>query len=208
MTAAPRVLALATLLAVGAQTLSIGGADGRQATSGVERYSKLDRFLHDRMGLPGVFGGGVGNRSGPPSPTTDRGLLSRAVAPEDEDDGNADNEEDGDDDDDDDDDEPRDDDELRDDEQEDEEDEVTPEPFVRLRHRSAGTVAAERNFGAYGKVIMITIRSVITIVLDMHGYQDLLKESVTETRQCSKTSYGINTLCISCNGILYNYPVD
>lgn len=148
MTAAPRVLALATLLAVGAQTLSYGGSDGRHAASGVERYTKLDRFLHDRLGLAGVFGvGGVGNRSSPPAPTTDRGLLSRTTAavPEDEDDDGADNE-DGDDDD--------------DDDEKDEQDEVTPGPFVRLRHRNsqaavAAAVAAEKDLDVYGKVIII-----------------------------------------------------
>jgi len=154
MTAAPRVLALATLLAVGAQTLSNGGADGRHASSGVERYTKLDRFLHDRMGLASVFGGGVGNRSGPSAPTTDRGLLSRTAAasaavPEDEDDDGADNEDDGDDDDDEDDEE----------DLQDEKDEVTPEPIVRLRHKNAAAVAAavkaEKDLNVYGKVILI-----------------------------------------------------
>lgn len=152
MTAAPRVLALATLLAVGAQTLSYGGADGRHAAAGVERYTKLDRFLHDRLGLAGVFGGGgVGNRSSPSAPTTDRGLLSRTTAasaavPEDEDDDGADNE-DGDDDDDDD-----------EKDEQDEKDVVTPGPFVRLRHRNsqaavAAAVAAEKDLDIYGKDI-------------------------------------------------------
>jgi len=156
MTAAPRVLALATLLAVGAQTLSYGGADGRHAAAGVERYTKLDRFLHDRLGLAGVFGGGgVGNRSSPSAPTTDRGLLSRTTAasaavPEDEDDDGADNE-DGDDDDDDD-----------EKDEQDEKDVVTPGPFVRLRHRNsqaavAAAVAAEKDLDIYGKVIIIII---------------------------------------------------
>lgn len=154
MTAAPRVFALATLLAVGAQTLSNSGADGRHASAGVERYTKLDRFLHDRMGLAGVFGGGVGNRSGPSAPTTDRGLLSRTAAasaavPEDEDDDGADNEDDGDDDDDEDDEE----------DLQDEKDEATPEPVVRLRHKNAAAAAAavkaEKDFNVYGKVIII-----------------------------------------------------
>uniref|UniRef100_A0A2S2NWL5 Platelet-derived growth factor (PDGF) family profile domain-containing protein n=1 Tax=Schizaphis graminum TaxID=13262 RepID=A0A2S2NWL5_SCHGA len=152
MTAAPRVLALATLLAVGAQTLSNGGANGRHAAAGVERYTKLDRFLHDRMGLTSIFGGGVGNRSGLSAPTTDRGLLSRtpaasAAVPEDEDDDGADNEDDGDDDDDEDDEE----------DLQNEKDEVTPEPFVRLRHRNAAAaaaaVAAEKDLNVYGKDI-------------------------------------------------------
>lgn len=72
-TAALRVLTLATLLAVRAQTLS-NGVDGYQGASGAGgRYSKLDRFLHDRTGL------GLVNRSEPPALTTDRGHLSRAT---------------------------------------------------------------------------------------------------------------------------------
>lgn len=167
MTAAPRVLALATLLAVGAQTLSYGGADGRPAAAGVDRYTKLDRFLQDRLGLAGVFGGGgVGNRSSPPAPTTDRGLLSRTTAasaavPEDEDDDGTDNE-DGDDDDDDDEKDEQDEQDEEDEQNEQvEKDEVTPGPFVRLRHRNAAAVAkavaAEKDLDLYGKVIIIII---------------------------------------------------
>lgn len=72
-TAALRVLTLAALLAVRAQTLS-NGVDGYYgASGGGGRYSKLDRFLYNRTGL------GLANRSEPPVLTTDRGHLSRAT---------------------------------------------------------------------------------------------------------------------------------
>lgn len=193
MTAAPRVLALATLLAVGAQTLSNGGADGRHASAGVERYTKLDRFLQDRMGLAGVFGGGVGNRSGPSAPTTDRGLLSRTAAasaavPEDEDDDGADNEDDGDDDD--------------DDEEDDEEDlqdekyEATPEPIVRLRHKNAAAAAAavkaEKDLNVYGKVIIIIQFLISNYYFIARGYRTMDVCIVSYTRQnYTYTVYGL-----------------
>lgn len=112
-TVALQVLTLATLLAVRVQTLS-NRVDGYYGATSGDRYTRLDRFLHDRMGLGG-------NQSEPPVLTTDRWvLLSRttttaANVPEDEDDGG-----DGDDDDDDDDDE--------------EEDEKLTRKTIRLRH--------------------------------------------------------------------------
>lgn len=122
--AALRVLTLTTLLAVRAQTLS-NGVDGHYGATGGERYTKLDRFLHDRMGLGG-------NRSEQPTLTTDRwGLLSRmttaasVAVPEDEDDGGDD--EGGDDDDDD-------EDEDENENEEDEEDEELTRKAIRLRH--------------------------------------------------------------------------
>lgn len=91
--AALRTFALAVLL-VRAQALS-NGVDGYYGTTGGGRYTKLDRFLNDRMGLGG-------NRSAPPALTTDRGLLTRTAAtsaavPEDEDDGGGDDDDDNDD---------------------------------------------------------------------------------------------------------------
>ncbi|XP_050441771.1 uncharacterized protein LOC126846430 [Adelges cooleyi] len=90
-TAALGVLTLAALL-VRAQTLS-NGVDGYYATN--NRFSKLDKFLQDRMGLGG-------NRSQSPVLTTDRGLLMRSTTastalPEDDDEGGEDNDDDDDD---------------------------------------------------------------------------------------------------------------
>lgn len=99
-TVTPRVLALAALLAVGTHTLC-QGVDGHYGTIGSNRYTKLDKFLLDRMGLE--------NRSGPPVLAGDRsGLLARTAistttttttvasvaAPEDEDYGGGDDEDD------------------------------------------------------------------------------------------------------------------
>lgn len=113
MTAALRVLALAMLLAVRARTLS-NGVGGYYGWTGNDRYTKLDKFLHDRMGLGG-------NKSEPAALTAaDRGLWSRTATaasvavPENEDDG-------GDDDD--------------DDDEEEEEPVLTREP-IKLRHQN------------------------------------------------------------------------
>lgn len=105
------MLALATLLAVRARTLSNGVNGYYGTTAGGDRYAKLDRFLHDRMGLGG-------NRSEePPVLTTDRGLLSKTTAasvavPEDEDDGGGND----------------------DDDDDEEEDEELTRKTIRLRH--------------------------------------------------------------------------
>jgi hypothetical protein len=95
-TMTPKVLALAALLAVGTQTLC-QGVDGHYGSTGAYRYPRLDKFLHDRMGLD--------NRS---ALTGDRSLLARTAistttttttvasvaAPEDEDYGGSDDEDD------------------------------------------------------------------------------------------------------------------
>lgn len=88
----PRVLALAALLAVGTRTLC-QGVDGHYGTTGGYRYPRLDKFLHDRMGLD--------NRSGPPGlaartaiSTTTTTTVASVAAPEDEDYGGGDDEDD------------------------------------------------------------------------------------------------------------------
>lgn len=127
------MLVVAALLAVRAQTLS-NGVDGHHGSAaGGERYSKLDRFLHDRMGLGG-------NRSEPLALSTDRSLLSRTTTtaasvavPEYEDGGDGDDDDDDDDDDEDDDDD-RGHEEEEDDDDDEEEDEQLTRKTIRLRH--------------------------------------------------------------------------
>ncbi|VVC41797.1 Cystine-knot cytokine,PDGF/VEGF domain [Cinara cedri] len=110
MTTVLRVLALAMLLAVRARTLS-NGTGGYYGWTGGERFTKLDRFLQDRMGVGG-------SKSEPAASQTavDHGLWSRtAIAasvavPQDEDDG------------------------AEDDDENDDEEEEEPRKPVKLRH--------------------------------------------------------------------------